>query len=326
MNAFARVALMLAKVADAEEAAALSREAALKLGVDATQLWIEAQRLQASLRRPATVAGTATTSPAPPVFERDLVAVLLASRDARRELLPLLDLADVNHPGLREILETVRRVPDAEAETLMSELASDGARHALSALIVDERIATDPALRDQGLILAKAVLAHYGLIADPDWQSRPAFARLEPAEQDRLKAALAETLILMTRAEAQNGEYSAEAVAVAPPADHGVRVRDLPPAGARGHAHGRGAVVLPQLLRRMELRPGPRRRQRGHVALQLHDPARLAGPGRRPHGGVAARAGHPAVSTRRRSGRSSSPAPRRRAERSKIGNCRTMKR
>src|SRR5581483_8482290 len=38
-NAFARVALMLAKVADAEEAAALSREAATRLGVDPTQLW-----------------------------------------------------------------------------------------------------------------------------------------------------------------------------------------------------------------------------------------------------------------------------------------------
>ncbi|HEU5321822.1 MAG TPA: DNA primase, partial [Methylomirabilota bacterium] len=76
-NAFARAALLLAKVTDAQEAAALSREAALKLGVDATQLWIEAQRLQASLRRPATVAGTATTTPAPPIFERDLVALLL---------------------------------------------------------------------------------------------------------------------------------------------------------------------------------------------------------------------------------------------------------
>src|SRR6185503_951964 len=63
VNTFTRVALMLAKVADAQEAAALSREAALKLGVDATQLWIEAQRLQASLRRPATVIGIATTTP-----------------------------------------------------------------------------------------------------------------------------------------------------------------------------------------------------------------------------------------------------------------------
>jgi DNA primase len=139
VNAFARVALMLAKVADAQEAAALSREAALKLGVDATQLWIEAQRLQASLRRPATVAGTATTTPAPPIFERDLVALLLASRDARGALLPLLDPAEIVHAGMREIVETIARVPEAEAPALMSELGTDAARHALSALIVDER-------------------------------------------------------------------------------------------------------------------------------------------------------------------------------------------
>jgi DNA primase len=139
VNAFARAALMLAKVADAEEAAALSREAALKLGVDPTQLWIEAQRLQASLRRPATVAGSATTTPAPPIFERDLVALLLASRDARAALLPRLDPVEIVHTGLREIVQTLARVPEAEAPALMSELASDAARHVLSALIVDER-------------------------------------------------------------------------------------------------------------------------------------------------------------------------------------------
>src|SRR5437667_9035857 len=72
-NAFARAALMLAKVADAQEAALLSREAAQKLGVDATQLWIEAQRLQTALRRPAVPARAAT----PPSVERDLVALLL---------------------------------------------------------------------------------------------------------------------------------------------------------------------------------------------------------------------------------------------------------
>jgi serine/threonine protein kinase/Flp pilus assembly protein TadD len=73
----------------------------------------------------------------------------------------------------------------------------------------------DPALRDQGLTLARDVLSRYALATEPDWQARPAFARLEPAEQDRLKAALAETLILMTRAEAQKGGYSAESVAAA---------------------------------------------------------------------------------------------------------------
>jgi hypothetical protein len=40
----------VSQVADAQEAALLSREASLKLGFDATQLWIEAQRL-AALRR-----------------------------------------------------------------------------------------------------------------------------------------------------------------------------------------------------------------------------------------------------------------------------------
>jgi DNA primase len=142
-NAFARVALMLAKVADAQEAAALSREAALKLGVDATQLWIEAQRLQSALRRPAAVTGTATTTPAPGVVERDLVALLLGSREARQILLPLLDQAEVVHAGLREVVETLARMPEAEPEQLMSELGSDAARHALSALIVDERPLAD---------------------------------------------------------------------------------------------------------------------------------------------------------------------------------------
>jgi hypothetical protein len=91
------------------------------------------------LRRPASVVGTARTTPAPPIFERDLVALLLASPPAREALLPLLDPAEIIHPGMREIVETLGRVPTAEPEALMSELASDAARHALSALIVDER-------------------------------------------------------------------------------------------------------------------------------------------------------------------------------------------
>jgi DNA primase len=139
INAFARVALMLAKVGDAEEATALAREAALKLGADPTQLWIEAQRLQAALRRPTAVAGTATTTQAPSVVERDLVGLLLASREARRELVPLMDPGDIAHPGLREIVQTLVRCPEMGAEQLMSELAGDHARHTLSALLVDER-------------------------------------------------------------------------------------------------------------------------------------------------------------------------------------------
>jgi DNA primase len=139
VNAFARVALMLAKVSDAQEATSLAREAALKLGVDPTQLWIEAQRLQAALRRPRPVAGTASATPAPGAVERDLVGLLLSSRDARHALLPEMDLGEVSHAGLREVVEALVRVPEASPEQLMTELASETARHALSALIVNER-------------------------------------------------------------------------------------------------------------------------------------------------------------------------------------------
>ena len=50
-NLFARVVRILSQVTDAQEAALLSRQAALKLGFDATHLWVEAQGL-AALRRP----------------------------------------------------------------------------------------------------------------------------------------------------------------------------------------------------------------------------------------------------------------------------------
>jgi hypothetical protein len=51
LRLFARVVRIVSHVADAEEAALLSRQAALKLGFDATQLWIEAERLAAAERR-----------------------------------------------------------------------------------------------------------------------------------------------------------------------------------------------------------------------------------------------------------------------------------
>jgi DNA primase len=144
-NLFARVALMLAKVTDAAEAASLAREAALKLGVDATQLWIEAQRLSTSLRKPApaarvTVNATATA----PAVERDLVMLLLSSMDARRVLLPVVEDADVSHPALREILQGLRRSPGAAPAALLAELSGEPARHALSALLVEEHLAEDP--------------------------------------------------------------------------------------------------------------------------------------------------------------------------------------
>jgi DNA primase len=138
-NAFARVALMLSKVSDAEEAAALSREAAARLGVDATQLWFEAQRLAASLRKPAAPVGAATTSgPSASAEERKLVTLLLLSAPARTTLLPLLELADVAHPALREVVEALKAFPTLDAAALLSTGASEAARHMISALIVEE--------------------------------------------------------------------------------------------------------------------------------------------------------------------------------------------
>ena len=143
---FARAALLLAKVGDAEEAVALSREAAAKLGVDPTQLWIEAQKLGAALSRPVRSASpqrepasTATTR------ERDLVSLLLASPEARSALLPLIEDADVRNETLRAIVTGLRQRPEAPPEALMSDLTDDGTRHLLAALLVVERAPDDAA-------------------------------------------------------------------------------------------------------------------------------------------------------------------------------------
>src|SRR5215813_6528793 len=97
-TAHARVALLLSKVANAEEATALSREAARQLGVDATQLWIEAQQLRGArarsprVTRPAGAApATSSSHTAPTLAERDLLALLLHVEQARTELLPLIE-------------------------------------------------------------------------------------------------------------------------------------------------------------------------------------------------------------------------------------------
>ncbi len=143
-NAFARAALMLAKVADAQEAAALSREAAVKLGVDATQLWIEAQRLQTSLRRPLAPARASAPIAGPPSVERDLLALLLHSMEARQALLPMLvEAEDVTHAGLRTIVATLKLRSADAAESLMTDLPTDEARSVLAALLVEEFLPLD---------------------------------------------------------------------------------------------------------------------------------------------------------------------------------------
>ena len=145
-NAFARAALLLAKVGDAQEATALSREAAAKLGVDATQLWIEAQRLQTSLRKPLVPApARAGAAPSgPPSVERDLVLLLLHSMEARQTLLAMIvEAEDVGHVPLRAVVATLKLRPEAPAESLMTDVPTDEARSVLSALLVDESLSLD---------------------------------------------------------------------------------------------------------------------------------------------------------------------------------------
>jgi DNA primase len=142
-TAFARVALLLAKVADGDEAAALSREAAAKLGVDPTQLWIEAQRLQSSLRTPPAQSQPSLPASMPSV-ERDLVALLLYSAEARGALLGLLGESDeLGHASLRAIVDALKHRPDATAESLMPDLPTDEARSVLSSLLVEDRESVD---------------------------------------------------------------------------------------------------------------------------------------------------------------------------------------
>ncbi len=142
---FARVALILAKTTDAQEATDLAREAARRLGVDPTQLWIEAQRLQGSLRKAGAAAASAPVSPGLPAAERDLLAFLVHQAEARAALLPVLEEEDVSHPGLRSILTALKAARAESPETLMSELPGEGERGLLAALLVEEHSWPEPA-------------------------------------------------------------------------------------------------------------------------------------------------------------------------------------
>jgi len=143
-TAHARVALLLSKVANAEEATALSREAARQLGVDATQLWIEAQQLRGAKARNPRITRPADAPPvtprhAPPTLaEKDLLALLLHVEEARIELLPFIEDSDVNHPALRAVLAALRQA-SGPPEALMSQLDREDERGLLAALLVEER-------------------------------------------------------------------------------------------------------------------------------------------------------------------------------------------
>lgn len=139
-TAFARVALMLAKVANAEEALVLSREAASRLGADPAQLWIEARRLQGTLRKPP--GPTAEVSATGRAEDRALVRLLLHHPEARSELLPLIDEGELVPAPLGAIVRALRQRPDAPGPSLLSDL-DDPARNELAALLIEE--GRDPA-------------------------------------------------------------------------------------------------------------------------------------------------------------------------------------
>ena len=145
-TAHARVALLLSKVQSAEEATELAREAARRLGVDATQLWIESQQLQGARargrrERPDATPPAAALAP-PTLAERDLVALLLHVDEARIELFPVLEDADVAHLGLRALLSALRHA-SGPPEALMHQLEGESERALLASMLIEEREWTD---------------------------------------------------------------------------------------------------------------------------------------------------------------------------------------
>ena len=144
-TAFARVALILAKVTDSQEATELARDAALKLGVDPTQLWIEAQRLQGALRKPAPATAPAPAGVNLPSAERDLVSLLVQNPGVRAALLPVLVEEDLAHPALRAILAALKTVTAESPEALMPHLPGDTERGLLASLLLEDRAWPDTA-------------------------------------------------------------------------------------------------------------------------------------------------------------------------------------
>ena len=136
----ARVALMLSKVQDGDEAIELGREAARRLGVDPSDLWLQAQRLAEAVR-PATPAAPAGTAAAQDVtwFERDLCQLVLQAPAARDALLPLIDTAGLAHPAVRAILTALRDDPALAPEALLQRLSDDVTRALLARWLVEER-------------------------------------------------------------------------------------------------------------------------------------------------------------------------------------------
>jgi hypothetical protein len=135
---------VISRVHSPAEASALAAEAARALGVDATQLWIEAQQLRGARarrprREPERAPTPAASGPPPGLSERDLLALLLHSEAARAALLPCLDQDDIAHPGVQHLVRLLQERPASPPEALLAELPGDGERGLLASLLVEDR-------------------------------------------------------------------------------------------------------------------------------------------------------------------------------------------
>jgi hypothetical protein len=130
---------MLSKVQDGDEAIELGREAARRLGVDPSDLWLQAQRLSEAAQRPTVPTVPAVASQDVTWFERDLCQLVLQAPDARDALLPLIDTAGIVHPAVRAILAALRDEPTLAPEALLQRLPDDVTRALLARWLVEER-------------------------------------------------------------------------------------------------------------------------------------------------------------------------------------------
>ena len=135
----ARVALMLSKVQDADEAIELGREAARRLGIDPSDLWLQAQRLAEAVRPGVGATAAAPTQEDVTWFERDLCQLVLQAPEARAALVPLIDSAGIAHPAARAILAALRDQPELAPEALLPHLPDEAARTLLARWLVEER-------------------------------------------------------------------------------------------------------------------------------------------------------------------------------------------
>jgi DNA primase len=140
----ARLALLLSKVQNADEAIELGREAARRLGIDPSDLWTQAQRLQAAGRAPSAAAAPAPAAP-PGSFDRDLVKLMIHSPAARTGLGPLADPQDVGHAALRAILIGLVEHAGVTPAALLQRLSGEAERALLSQLLLEDEGWEDPA-------------------------------------------------------------------------------------------------------------------------------------------------------------------------------------